>query len=282
MDPKYKEVIEANIALHSTMASDYSTCEPHFRPENIEKVSSNIRTVIEQTKAESMLDLGCGTGFLIHIAKPFLKNITGVDVTQPMLDRVDVSGDSKITLVNHDTGSFPVEESAFDMVTAYSFLHHLYDIRPTVATAYKALKKGGVFYADLDPNFYFWDSINQLDRHGNYDAIVKREIEMVTYKDEDIEKNFGVAKDVFNNAEYGKNIAGGFKEEDLRNALIEAGFSDVKIVYHWYLGQAYMINSSPYERDERFAHAAATDEVLQKLWPLSRHLYKYLGFYATK
>ncbi len=282
MDSKYKEVIEANIALHSTMAADYSTCEPHFRPENIEKVSSNIRGVIEQTSAQKMLDLGCGTGFLIHIAKPYLKAITGVDVTQPMLDRVDTSGDCEITLVNHDTGSFPVEEGSFDMVTAYSFLHHLYDVRPTIDTAYKALKPGGVFYADLDPNFYFWDSINQLDRNGNYDAIVKREIEMVTYKDEDIEKNFGVAKDVFNNAEYGKNIAGGFKEEDLKNALTEAGFSDVKIVYHWYLGQAYMINASPYDQDERFKHAAAMDGVLQMIWPLSRHLYKYLGFYARK
>jgi hypothetical protein len=38
---------------------------------------------------------------------------------------------------------------------------------------------------------------------------------MVTYKDEDIEKNFGVSKDVFNTAEFGKNITGGFKEEEL-------------------------------------------------------------------
>ena len=48
----------------------------------------------------------------------------------------------------------------------------------------------------------------------------KREIEMVTYKDEDIEKNFGVDKDVFNAAEYGKNIKGGFRAEELDGAMM--------------------------------------------------------------
>jgi len=282
MDQKYKEVIEANIALHSTMAADYNTCEPHFRPENMDKVKAKVAHVVEATGAKRMLDLGCGTGFMIQIAKPMLQEIDGVDVTQAMMDRVDKSGDCKITLHNHDTGSFAAEEGAYDMVTAYSFLHHLYDVRPTLATAAKALKKGGMFYADLDPNFYFWDSINHLDRNGSYDPIVKREIEMVTYKDEDIEKNFGVNKDVFNNAEYGKNIAGGFREEDLTKALYEAGFSKVEIFYHWYIGQAFLINNTPYEVAERFKHADAMDAILQKVWPLSRHLYKYLGFYATK
>lgn len=284
MDNKYKEVIEANIALHSKMSRDYSSCEPHFRPENIAKVESRLKKALEAGTGNGnrMLDLGCGTGFMINIGKKYFKEITGVDVTQAMMDEVDKSGNAKITLINNDTGSFQVEENSYDLVTANSFLHHLYDVKPTINTALKALKKGGVFYADLDPNYYFWEAIEKLDRFGHYDPIVKREIEMVTYKDEDIEKNFGVDKLVFNNAEYGKNIAGGFKEDELVSRLCEVGFSKVEFHYDWYIGQGSLINNLAYSKEDRFIYADVMESVLQQIQPLSRHLFKYVWFHAYK
>ncbi len=284
MDSKYKEVIEANIALHSKMSGDYNSCEPHFRPENIAKVEARLKKALDAGTGvgNKMLDLGCGTGFMINIGKKHFKEITGVDVTQAMMDRVDKSGDAKINLINSDTGSVQVEENSYDIATANSFLHHLYDTKPTINTAFKALKKGGVFYADLDPNFYFWEAIEKLDRKGNYDPIVKREIEMVTYKDEDIEKNFGVDKDVFNNAEYGKNIEGGFREEELVAKLKEAGFSKVEFHYDWYIGQGGLINNPAYSKEDRFTYADIMESVLQQIQPLSRHLYKYVWFHAYK
>lgn len=279
---KYEEVIKANIALHSKMADDYSTCEPHFRPENVNKVEEVLKGIFEEVKADKVLDLGCGTGFIINIAKKYVSHIDGVDVTQAMMDKVDKSGNAKITLHNHDTGTFPAKEGFYDVVTGYSFLHHLYDIKPTLQTAFKALKPGGKFYADLDPNYYYWEGIDRLDRKGNYDPMVTREIEMVTYKDEDIEKNFGVSKDIFNNAEFGKNIAGGFKEEDLVANLKAAGFKEVKFFYYWFLGQAALVNDSWGTKEERLQYANVMDNILQRSLPVSRNLYKYLGFIATK
>lgn len=282
METNYQKVIEANIALHSRMSDDYSTCEPHFRPENIQKVEDKLKPVIEATNAKRLLDLGCGTGFMINIAKKYVQEIHGVDVTQAMMDKVDKSGNATIVLHNHDTGSFPVEEGSFDVVTGYSFLHHLYDVVPTLQTAYKALRSGGQFYADLDPNYYFWEGVNQLDRNGQYDGIVKREIEMVTYKDEDIEKNFGVDKDVFNQAEFGKNIKGGFREEELVAALKKIGFTDVQFFYHWFIGQGKLINDESMDKTARFAHAEVMHDYLLKAMPLTRNLFKYVGFVATK
>lgn len=282
METNYQKVIEANIALHSRMSDDYSTCEPHFRPENIQKVEDKLKPVIEATNAKRLLDLGCGTGFMINIAKKYVQEIHGVDVTQAMMDKVDKSGHATIVLHNHDTGSFPVEEGSFDVVTGYSFLHHLYDVVPTLQTAYKALRTGGQFYADLDPNYYFWEGVNQLDRNGQYDGIVKREIEMVTYKDEDIEKNFGVDKEVFNQAEFGKNIKGGFREEELVAALKNIGFTDVQFFYHWFIGQGKLINDESIDKTARFAHAEVMHDYLLKAMPLTRNLFKYVGFVATK
>jgi ubiquinone/menaquinone biosynthesis C-methylase UbiE len=281
-DREYQKVLQANIDLHTRLSAEYNTCEPHFRPENIDRVEHRVKEIADKTNARKHLDLGCGTGFMINISKKHVQHVVGIDVTQAMLDKVDKKGSATIELYNHDTGSYPVTENSFDIATGYSFLHHLYDIVPTLKTAFKALKPGGILYADLDPNYYFWESVKKLSRDGTYDPIVKREIEMVTYKDEDIEKNFGVNKDTFNYAEFGKNIKGGFKEEDITQSLLSVGFSKVDFFYHWFLGQGQMINDSARTKAENIKQADMVNDVLQKNLPISRNLFKYVGFYATK
>jgi predicted TPR repeat methyltransferase len=136
-------------------------------------VDRQLRKVFGATNARRLLDLGCGTGFIINIAKKYVKAIDGVDVTEAMLTRVDRSGDAVIRLHIADSGSFSVTEGSYDVVTAYSFLHHLYDIEPTLRNAAKALRPGGKFYADLEPNFYFWRAISDLNPNGQYDSVVK-------------------------------------------------------------------------------------------------------------
>src|SRR4051794_32096257 len=196
MNDKYQEVIQANIAVHSKLASIYAETEPQFRAENIALVDRRIKSVVEQAHAKSLLDLGCGTGFVINVAKHHVGRIVGVDVTRAMLDQVDKSGPASIELHEHDTGTFPVEAGAFDVVTAYSFLHHLYDIEPTFATAAKALRTGGLFYNDQEPNFYFWDAITKLEGQGTYDPLVQNEIAQVAHKDDEIAKEHGIPNDV--------------------------------------------------------------------------------------
>jgi len=277
-----RKVIAANIAVHSRLAAGYQAGEPHFRPENVAKVERRFAALAQAANAENLLDLGCGTGFMINIAKKYVRRITGVDVTQPMLDRVDRSGAARIELVNHDSGTYPAAPGAFQLVTAYSFLHHLAELGPTFRTAGRALAPGGKFYADLEPNFYFWAGIAQLARRGEYDPLVRREIEAVTFRDEAIEAKVGVARRIFNQAEYGKDIAGGFREETLRRQLKQAGFARVEFHYHWFLGEGALINGGGAPRAALFRQAAIVNAALQRALPVSRNLFKYLGFVATK
>lgn len=285
MSDRYREVIEANVTVHSKVAASYASTEPHFRPENIAVVDEILTRLVAETSAKQLLDLGCGTGFMIDRARHHVGRIVGVDVTRAMLDQVDTRGPATIELHEHDTGSFPAEPGAFDLVTAYSFLHHLYDIAPTIGTAARALRKGGKLYADLDPNFFFWDAVKGLEGkpgHDAYDPIVQREIAAVAHKDDQMKEEHGIPTAVFNDAEYGKDVAGGFKEEVVRETLLQAGFTDVKFSYYWYLGQASLVNDASKTREERLANAALVNSVLQSVMPLSRQLYKYIGFIATK
>jgi ubiquinone/menaquinone biosynthesis C-methylase UbiE len=282
MSNKIKEAIEANIAVHSAMANDYNKIEPHFRPESIQRVDNIIGGIANEIKINKVLDLGCGTGFMINIVKKYAKEILGVDVTQAMLDKVDKSGDAVITLINSDTGSVDLPQDNFDLATAYTFLDHLYDMEPTFNNTFKALKPGGKFYADLSPNFYFWDSVKKVDTSKQYDPILQREINAVLSKDEEIEAQFGIDKNVFRNAEHQKHIKGGLIEEELQSLLLKVGFSKVEFIYHWFIGQAQLINDESTDKQTRFEYAEVMHNYLTKSLPISRNLFKYIGFIATK
>jgi SAM-dependent methyltransferase len=279
----YDDVVAANIRLHTSMSDSYQTCEPHFRPENRAHVEAKFLEAVDGLGARRMLDLGCGTGFMIEIAKPHVAEIHGVDATAAMLARVDRSGPAEIRLHEADTGSFEPERGAFDVVTAYSFLHHLYDVAPTLETAARALRPGGRFYADLEPNAYFWGGIEELERAGgDYDPIVEREIQAVRHRDDQIQREFGVSAEDFNRAEWGKSMRGGFTPEAMREQILEAGFSSATFFYEWFVGRGQLINDESLSPEERATHASAIDDLLQRALPLSRGLFKYLGFVATR
>jgi ubiquinone/menaquinone biosynthesis C-methylase UbiE len=281
-DQRYREVIHANQKVHTVLAGVYNTSEPHFRPENIAYVERKLQGIFACTSARRLLDLGCGTGFIINIAKKYVAEIDGVDVTEAMLQQVDQNGDATIRLHLADTATFPSEPGSYDVVTAYSFLHHLYDIRPTLETAARGLRHGGQFFCDLEPNRLFWEAIKSLDPVAVYHPIVERERASVLEKDTEIQEKFKIDKDVFNQAEYNKNITGGFSQEALTRELLDVGFRDVSFSYYWFLGQAALVNDASLPREQRLLIASRCAETLQQALPLTRHLFKYMGFVATR
>ncbi len=281
-DPNQQSVIEANVELHSHLAARYDAFEPHFRPENIAKVQSRLKALAEKTRARRLLDLGCGTGFMINIARSLVDHIDGVDVTAAMLERVDRSGPAEIQLHHMDTASFRPDKGSYDLVTAYSFLHHLFDPAPTIAVAAQALRPGGLFYIDLDPNRYFWDAVRRLDPEASYDPVIERELRQLEYEDDAMRSEYGVTREVFDRAEFGKNVRGGFTAEELTTWLQDAGFSQVEVFHHWFVGEGRLIHDDAIDPEVRMACAHATNDALQRALPLTRHLFKYLGVIATR
>ena len=67
-------------------------------------------------------------------------------------------------------------------------------------------------------------------------------IKAINKKGEEIEEQFGVKKEIFIKAEHQKHIIGGFQEESLNKLLEDVGFTNISFMYHWYIGQAQLIN----------------------------------------
>ncbi|HZS35511.1 MAG TPA: methyltransferase domain-containing protein [Polyangia bacterium] len=269
-------VVDANIEVHSKMAPTYNESEPHFRPENQAKVRKVLEALRARVAGGKLLDLGCGTGFIINLARDLFSEIHGVDVTQAMLDRVATSP-GNITLHNARAEKLPFADASFDLVSSYAFIHHTEDYWAILREAARVLKPGGLCYVDLEPNKQFWDHVGALAPDDpKLSPIVKKARASVTETDQQVERDFGIPAETFRTAEFSKAILGGIDAVQLVRRAPELGFKSVEVRREWFLGQAEVMHGRSFEE------AARVEDYLRSVAPLSDHLFKYLQFIFLK
>jgi ubiquinone/menaquinone biosynthesis C-methylase UbiE len=233
----------------------------------------------EKTKGKRLLDVGCGMGFIINIAKDYFSFIRGIDITPAMLEKADKISKDKcdIAVSFAKAEEIPFEAGSFDACTCYNVLHHLKSAEAAIKEMCRVLKPGGMLFTGLDPNFYFWNAFSKLDPKGDYPPPVRREIDAVLNKADELEKKYKIPKETIVTAMRCKYVDRGFKPGNLAGSLKRAGFSKYKIEYAWYAGQAKIINDRKNAR-----YAPVIDNYLREMLPLSRHLFKYLNIIAVK
>ncbi len=281
-EPTARQVAAANVALHSKLADTYDQDEPHFKPENLERVDAVSPRLQAETRGGALLDVGCGTGFVINLAKRHFQRVIGVDITPAMIRRVNRSGGwVRLGLANAE--EIPVRAGQFDVATAYSFLHHLMRVEPTLREMARALRPGGILYTELDPNWYFWQAMKEIPEGSTVSAMVRREIDGVLHKDDELGGKTGVTEETVRLAEYVKSVGGGVREEDVVPMLRRLGFADIRFEYQWFLGQGAVMHGHPQAGIVgSFDVARRMDEHLRACLPVSRGLYKYVGITAVK
>lgn len=95
----------------------------------------------------TVLDIGCGGGFLSNALSANGMTVTGVDLSQESLDvarRYDSTG--KVTYLTADAYKLPFPDQSFDVVTAMDFLEHVDRPEAVVKEISRVLKPRGVFF----------------------------------------------------------------------------------------------------------------------------------------
>lgn len=274
----HSATIQANILLHSRAAANYDESEPHFRPENRAKVRAMLQSLRARLRQEhltgDMLDLGCGTGFMIGLAHDLFDEVHGVDVTTAMLDRVDTSP-GNITLHHAAAEETPFDEGRFALVTAYSFLHHTDDFEAVLREAYRVLAPGGLMYIDLEPNRLFWEAaapLGKLDPKSLTPMVAKARSAVVETYDR-VEQELDLPARTLEKAEPTKDKIG---KAELKEAARRAGFRECTVRHQWFLGQGEIMHG------ESPADAGVIEAYLRGASPLSDHLFKYLQAVLVK
>ena len=276
-EPNPDRVLAANVALHSSLAGVYNEREPHFRPENRAKVRAIVETLADEVGGGRLLDLGCGTGFIIDLAHDLFADVHGIDITPAMLGRVDRSR-ANVHLHEGRCEALPFETGSFSAVTAYSFLDHVFDPAAILREAARVLRPGGRMYVDLVPNRAFWGAIAEAGRDGCFprSPAIGRELEALDHKQAEIEREFGLAPGTFALAEPSKNIGRGMDAGEVLEQARASGFRDARVEPHWFLGEALLLHG-PEAGD-----VAVIDRYLRGSLPVTLPLFKYLRFHLTR
>jgi SAM-dependent methyltransferase len=92
-----------------------------------------------------LLDIGCGIGAVIEAARQRGWYAAGADVSQAVVDSCHQRG-LPCSLISH--GQLPFPDRCFDVVTAWSVIEHVEDIRSVLAEWRRVLRPGGILAMD--------------------------------------------------------------------------------------------------------------------------------------
>ncbi len=208
MKPTEKAVRDANRRVFEGKDFDaYDRNTSIFEPARQAEIEAILAAA---PRREAMLDVGCGTGNVLRIARRHFARCTGADLSAPLLG--ELRRREALPLATAEAFHLPFRDASFDLVSMYALVHHLLDPRRAFAEAHRVLRPGGVLYLDHDPNWYFgrfhhlyyrvrW---SQRPGFGSWDAEL---------------------------SEWHHTRSGGINPDRLRDVLERTGFRDIDIQY---------------------------------------------------
>lgn len=156
------------------------------------------------------LDIGCGTGNVLKIARHHFGLAIGVDIAEKFLRQVKKLH-PELDLIAADSNRLPFKNNAFNCISLYGALHHLFDPARTLGRISPLLKPNGYLYTDHDPNYFF----NRFYH--------------LYYRLKHRSPGFGSRQEEL--AEFHNTQTGGINPESLKKRLLNSGFQDIQVHY---------------------------------------------------
>ncbi len=106
--------------------------------------------VVRHAHGGDVLEAGCGTGLIMERITPFVKSVTGVDLSAGMLRHARARG---LNVVQASITTMPLRSNSFDAVYSFKVLAHIPPIVEALAEMGRLVRPGGVLIAEFyNPN----------------------------------------------------------------------------------------------------------------------------------
>jgi ubiquinone/menaquinone biosynthesis C-methylase UbiE len=158
-----KRQIERNVAVHDRVARKYerlhgeifNDVEQRRLAAALARARDAVRTGSERPRA---LDFGCGSGNLTRHLLGLGFEVTAADVSPRFLKLIGnhFPTERLTTLLTNGTDLAGIPDASFDLVAAYSVLHHIPDYLAAVGELARVCKTGGVVMLDHEPTDEYW------------------------------------------------------------------------------------------------------------------------------
>lgn len=134
---------------YDVIAPKYDT---RYEQNPLAGVSRELHMLVTQSRAQDVLEVGCGTGHWVIELLPLVRRIVGLDFSFGMLEQAHTLND-KLLLTNGDANGLPFPSKSFDLVLSLNALQHYTDQRAFITEARRLLRPGGALaVVNLDPH----------------------------------------------------------------------------------------------------------------------------------
>ena len=177
---------------------------------------------------ESILELGCGTGYLYL---EFLKRgyeITGVDLSTEMIsvleDRIPKNHRRRSRLVVSDVETFAnIDDKKYSAIIVSALLHHLYDFESVIKMYCDRLIPGGVFLIFFEPLKQDIDTPIRYSMHKTLAGI-----DEVFYRRKMTRQRISILEKEYHHADYQRQF-GGIDPDRLTGLFTKEGLKIIKV-----------------------------------------------------
>lgn len=183
-------------------------------------IGKNLQRAASVAGVDSMLDAGCGAGFVAACGREVFHEVVGTDIS-PRIASEASRKNPDLRFYAADGDFLPFVNESFNVVTAVAVLHHLHSQQAFFNEAYRVLKPGGVLYTDHDierrfnrvfagPLWLYRKIRNERKKYLSSCATLTNEMYELT--------------------EYHRH---GIDVSKLRVWLEQSGFREIRFMHHW-------------------------------------------------
>ncbi|HEX8639925.1 MAG TPA: class I SAM-dependent methyltransferase [Allosphingosinicella sp.] len=161
--PDPQQQIERNVRVHDRIAERYEqTHDEIFNPVEQARLRASLERAGTAFSAgpspRRALDFGCGSGNLTRHLLALGYAVVAADVSQAFLDLIARrhSNDPVATYRMNGRNLEGLDDSSFDLVAAYSVLHHVPDYLAALDEMARVTRPGGIVYLDHEHSPVYW------------------------------------------------------------------------------------------------------------------------------
>ncbi|MDP2939642.1 MAG: class I SAM-dependent methyltransferase [Candidatus Omnitrophota bacterium] len=217
-DKEKLSVKQANKLLYDTIKDNYEKIDGRRSRNLLSWLRNRLEglSIIVNEKSV-LLDIGCGSGFVIKAAQGLFKRLYGLDISENILKKVSQFADGVICA---DVDFIPLKDETIDIVVLFSAIHHFYDFRVMLDEIHHVLKKGGILYIDHDLDKRFAKRFKLLLKI--YRRVSRRKDKYISA---------GIDERIYDLAEFHSD---GIDKQELEHCLKELGFEIIDSFNHWF------------------------------------------------